>query len=91
MDGDSSGGQKTAKFNISIFICVLAGSFQYGYSVSSVNGAALFAQEKLWPSKYIGSVSLSNQNATIDEPLCANVTRVDLCKACEEDENAAIG
>ena len=39
--------KRTREFIWSIFLCVFAGSFQYGYNISSVNGPAVFIKVSL--------------------------------------------
>jgi hypothetical protein len=40
--------KRTSTFTWSVFLCVFAGSFQYGYNISSVNGPALFVKNDLY-------------------------------------------
>ncbi|CAG5105916.1 Oidioi.mRNA.OKI2018_I69.chr1.g2567.t1.cds [Oikopleura dioica] len=44
------GEKMTSTFLGGLIICVLAGSFQYGWNVSNVNGPAGFIKEKLYPN-----------------------------------------
>jgi len=44
------GEKMTSTFLGGLIICVLSGSFQYGWNVSNVNGPAGFIKEKLYPN-----------------------------------------
>lgn len=74
VDGSTEDERKTKYFILSIFICVFAGSFQYGYNISSVNGVAEFVKDRLYPYNGTEQVLL-NGNAL----KCFNIEECDEC------------
>lgn len=68
--------KRTIFLKLSVFACVFAGSFQYGYNISSANGPATFIKDTFYP--------LSFQKGVYDNgQLVENCTSVDECAPCQ--------
>ena len=59
-----------------MFACVFAGSFQYGYNISSANGPATFIKDTFYPLSFEEGVYENGQ-------LVPNCTSVDECAPCQ--------
>lgn len=83
----------TGTFVLSILMCVFAGSFQYGYNISGMNGTARFIKERVYPKNCDKHVY---ENATSTEILaqtCEGSSDNSTVCRCDviEDEAATIG
>lgn len=79
---DGGEEKKTNFFILSIFICVFAGSFQYGFNISSVNGVASFVKDSLYP--FNGTESVLLDNVVLE---CYDIENCDACS----DANCTMG
>ena len=68
--------KRTTYLKLSVFACVFAGSFQYGYNISSANGPATFIKDTFYPLSFEEGVYENGQ-------LVANCTSVAECAPCQ--------
>lgn len=79
----SGGGSKTT-FYISVLLCVMAGSFQYGYNISSVNGPALNIKEDLY-GNFVSEKAVYEEGQDVPYAGCINISATEDCAACAEE------
>ena len=79
---ESTEGKQTFYFKLSVFACVFAGSFQYGYNISSANGPATFIKDTFYPwpanlTQVVWSGQEANNSWTVTD-----CTDLDTCASC---------
>jgi len=76
-------------FYISVLLCVFAGSFQYGYNISSVNGPAVNIKDDLYNHFESGKAvyEIGEDGSVLENPVptCPNISSVADCAACAEE------
>jgi len=84
----SGGGDKTT-FYISVLLCVFAGSFQYGYNISSVNGPAENIKDDLYSAFESGKAvyQIGEDGLALENPVatCPNASSIADCGPCKEE------
>jgi len=82
VESSSGESKQTFYFKLSVFACVFAGSFQYGYNISSANGPATFIKDTFYPvPANLTEVVWTKANDTWTVTDCADVAS---CASCNE-------
>lgn len=76
---ESGESRQTFYFKLSVFACVFAGSFQYGYNISSANGPASFIKDTFYPIPANMSRVIWHGDEVTD------CTSLDECEVCTTD------
>ena len=82
VESSSGESKQTFYFKLSVFACVFAGSFQYGYNISSANGPATFIKDTFYPvPANLTEVVWTKANETWTVTDCTDVAS---CASCNE-------
>jgi len=82
----------TGTFVLCVLMCVFAGSFQYGFNISGVNGPASFIKDRLYPKDCEVHLYENATSTEILAPTCENADNSTLVCRCdvEADKEASV-